>query len=139
MNIPSGHAFDGDIETGIKDNIIIYFAGVLRKIGPLDRETNASVELEINATDNGVPSLSTTQKIVIVVTDFNDNFPIFTPHNQTFHVAENKGNGTVIAAINATDADSGNNSVITYSLQDETSKPFTIDDRTVRECQIILK
>ena len=134
MNIPSGLAFDGDIGAGFKDNIIIYFAGVLRKIGPLDRETNASVELEINATDNGVPLLSTTQKIFIVVTDFNDNIPIFAPHNQTFHVAENKGNGTVIATINATDADTGNNSVITYSMQHETSTPFTIDDRTVRQC-----
>ena len=111
---------------------IIHSAGELRKVGPLDRETNSSVEIEIIATDNGVPSKSTTQKVLILVTDYNDNAPIFYPHNVTYHVAENARHGTVIATINATDADTGNNSKITYTLQDGASKPLTIDEQTVR-------
>ena len=114
------------------EDIIFYFTGELRKVGPLDRETNASVEIQINATDSGVPPLSTIQKVLIVVTDFNDNFPIFTPHNVTYYVAENERNGTIIATINATDADAGVNSEITYSLQGGASTPFIIDDQTVR-------
>ena len=116
------------------EDIILCFTGELRKVGPLDRETNASVEIQINATDSGVPPLSTIQKVLIVVTDFNDNFPIFTPHNVTYYVAENERNGTVIATINATDADAGVNSEITYSLQDGASTPFTIESGNVRQC-----
>ncbi len=43
----------------------------------LDRETQAEHELEVRVSDGGVPPLNSTTKVVITVTDVNDNSPEF--------------------------------------------------------------
>lgn len=70
----------------------------------------------IVATDNGLPSLSTTASLVINVIDANDNDPSFSQANYDFQVEENQKVGSYVGKISATDADLGDNAVIRYSL-----------------------
>lgn len=104
---------------------------MLRKTDILDREAVDQVELVITATDNGVPPLSSNLTVHIVVTDYNDNAPVFETHKILYKVPENATNGTVIGIINATDADIGDNGRITYAFQDGMSSSFTINEITV--------
>lgn len=82
----------------------------------LDRETVAKHKMIIVATDNGLPSLSTTASLVINVIDANDNDPSFSQANYDFQVEENQKVGSYVGKISATDADLGDNAVIRYSL-----------------------
>ena len=83
---------------------------------PLLQWLNAS----IIASDNGVPSRSSTVELYIEVLDENDNDPIFDFGNSDYglqiEVQENTQAGTVIANVKATDLDSGENGKITYFL-----------------------
>ena len=111
--------------------MFIMNTGVLIKDGLLDRESNASVTLVVTANDSGVPSKATNVSIHIVVSDFNDNAPIFEPHNETYYVQENVTEGYIIAVINASDKDAGNNRKVFYSIKSGASGNFTINDTTV--------
>ncbi|XP_014858141.1 PREDICTED: protocadherin Fat 4 isoform X1 [Poecilia mexicana] len=82
----------------------------------LDRETRGKYTLLITATDSGSPSLSGTGTVTILVDDVNDNIPVFTA--STFHttIMEDAPTGTDVFLVNSSDADVGNNGVISYSL-----------------------
>ncbi|XP_051275356.1 protocadherin gamma-A3-like [Dicentrarchus labrax] len=91
-----------------------YAEMVLEK--PLDRERYPSLSLKLIAVDGGTPQKSGTVNIDITVLDVNDNSPVF---NQSFYkatVMENAAKGTYIITVNATDADSGSNGLIYYSI-----------------------
>ena len=100
-------------------------------MGPLDRESNATVDIVVIATDSGVPPLSNNVSVHISVSDFNDNAPEFEPHKDAYNVQENAKAGYVIAVINATDKDIGKNSNISYSIKDGAFGNFTINETTV--------
>ena len=68
--------------------------------------------LNISVSDHGSPPLSSHVSVYINVTDFNDNYPEFTEASLTSEVKENLDPGILITTINATDADSGNNSLV---------------------------
>lgn len=62
--------------------------------------------------------------------DVNDNFPVFSLlMNSNVTCLENK-NFVVLANISATDQDVGNNSVITYSLENDFNFTFHINNST---------
>ncbi|XP_050835557.1 protocadherin alpha-2 [Serinus canaria] len=87
---------------------------VLKK--PLDRETIPVHRLVLTASDGGRPSLTGTMELVISVLDANDNAPQF---NQTLYkvqLPESAGVGTLVTRVNATDADEGINSEVTYAV-----------------------
>ena len=107
------------------------FTGVLKKVGFLDREKIATVDLVVTATDDGTPPLSSNITVHIVITDINDNAPIFEPHNTTYHVPENATIGDVVAAVIAFDNDIGYNSQISYSIISGGFGGFTINETTV--------
>ncbi|XP_053734316.1 protocadherin gamma-A11-like isoform X19 [Synchiropus splendidus] len=97
---------------------------VLRK--PLDREKQPHLKLKLIAVDGGTPQRSGSVNIDVTILDINDNVPIF---NQTVYkvsVMENILKGTIIVRVNASDADSGSNGLITYSLSE--SDLFEIDE-----------
>ncbi|KAM9795698.1 protocadherin gamma-A3-like [Neosynchiropus ocellatus] len=97
---------------------------VLQK--PLDREKQPQLNLKLIAVDGGTPQRSGSVNIDVTVLDANDNVPIF---NQTVYkvsVMENILKGTIIVRVNATDADSGSNGLISYSLSE--SDFFEIDE-----------
>ncbi|XP_056899774.1 protocadherin beta-16-like [Takifugu flavidus] len=89
---------------------------------PLDRELNPNLYLKLIAVDGGTPQRSGTVNIQIKVLDVNDNPPVFNQSLYTATVIENAPIGTYITTVNASDADSGSNGAVTYSLSIGTGK-----------------
>ncbi|XP_059918600.1 protocadherin alpha-2-like isoform X3 [Gadus macrocephalus] len=100
----------------------------------LDREKQAVINLTLSAHDGGTPAKSGNSLIIIHVLDINDNLPIFSKSLYKTQIAENSRPGTTVMAVNATDADEGDNSEIVYSLrskdQDRVLDIFQIDADT---------
>ncbi|XP_072255080.1 protocadherin gamma-B5-like [Pyxicephalus adspersus] len=82
----------------------------------LDQESQNVHELILTALDGGNPVRSGTAVIQIIVTDVNDNFPIFSQEVYKVSVNENVPVNTTIFNVNATDKDAGTNGLITYSF-----------------------
>ncbi|XP_078719353.1 protocadherin Fat 4 [Lampetra fluviatilis] len=103
-------------------------SGEIRSVSTLDRENVASYELTVRATDRGSPTQHSTVKVLISVTDENDNSPRFT---QIFsaHVREDAAVGFPVLRVSTLDADEGPNAAITFSLLDP-SLPFSIHPST---------
>uniref|UniRef100_A0A7N8Y4D4 Cadherin domain-containing protein n=1 Tax=Mastacembelus armatus TaxID=205130 RepID=A0A7N8Y4D4_9TELE len=91
-----------------------YAEMVLQK--QLDREDVPHLYLKLIAVDGGNPQKSGTVNIEINVLDVNDNAPVFNQSVYKATVIENAAKGTSIVKVNATDADSGSNGYITYSI-----------------------
>ncbi|XP_029020933.1 protocadherin gamma-A5-like isoform X10 [Betta splendens] len=101
---------------------------VLQK--PLDRELQPHLAFKLIAVDGGTPQRSGTVNVEITVLDVNDNPPAFNQSVYTATVTENAPIGTYITTVNASDADSGSNGLITYSFSDAKGrfgKQFEID------------
>eukprot|EP00079_Xenopus_tropicalis_P034337 XP_017948108.1 PREDICTED: protocadherin gamma-B5-like [Xenopus tropicalis] len=81
---------------------------------PLDRETESIHELVLTAFDGGNPVQTGTAIIKIIVSDFNDNAPIFTQEVYTVSLNENIPVNSTILRVSANDKDEGSNSQITY-------------------------
>ena len=83
----------------------------------MDRETTESYSLTIKATDGGSPSLSSTTKMNITVTDINDNKPLFGQSSYSFTVAEGNALNDEVGSLGpATDKDKGLNAQIVYKI-----------------------
>ncbi|XP_010225743.1 PREDICTED: protocadherin gamma-A10-like, partial [Tinamus guttatus] len=82
----------------------------------LDREEAAFHELVLSAVDGGDPARTGTARIRVVVLDANDNAPVFSQAVYTVRVREDVPVGSVLLAVNATDADEGTNAELSYSL-----------------------
>lgn len=104
-------------------------SGELKIIGYLDRERRDKYVLNITIFDLGKPQKHASKVLPITVLDVNDNTPKFEKALASFRVAENALNGTVIFTANATDADSGENANVLYSLVTDT-RDFAIEART---------
>ncbi|XP_074460500.1 protocadherin gamma-A12-like [Larus michahellis] len=92
----------------------------------LDREEAAFHELVLRASDGGEPSRTGTVRIRVSVLDANDNAPVFSQAEYTVRVAEDVPVGYHLLTVNATDADDGTNSDITYSVRESTDKASSI-------------
>ncbi|XP_041948133.1 protocadherin beta-16-like isoform X5 [Alosa sapidissima] len=84
----------------------------------LDREINPEYNITITITDDGSPSLSTTKRINLKISDVNDNRPIFDSVLYTASVDENISPGVSIFTVRAEDADCCQNSRVTYLLEE---------------------
>ncbi|XP_067687101.1 protocadherin-16-like [Haliotis asinina] len=103
----------------------------LRTTKGIDRETYDCFNLNIEAFDSGSPQLSTYLNITINMTDVNDNAPTFHGvDGRVFKVDENAPCSKNIVTVNATDSDTGENSLIVYSLGGSDSHMFTVDSHT---------
>lgn len=69
---------------------------------PLDRELVSQYHLTIVATDGGQPPLSATCSVVVVVSDVNDNDPIFQQSMYSVDVSENATEGQFIDLLSQT-------------------------------------
>lgn len=91
-------------------------SGVIELRKQLDRETKEMYSLIIRATDQGVPSLSSTATVNVELLDVNDNPPLCNNSSFVIEVAENfTVNGTVLK-LQCSDADVGENSVVSYNI-----------------------
>lgn len=95
----------------------------------LDREKQAKHILKVQAKDGGTPPLVGEAMVIVDVKDRNDNPPVFQPDFFKASVKENSGVDTPVLQITATDADTGANSKITYSLSVSFGS-FAIDANT---------
>ena len=102
--------------------------------GELDRERTQVYQLEVTASNsqNGsiVDDIQTDiANVTIIITDINDNRPVFTKMQYRFTAAENVTIATVVGLVNATDADEEGNQLI-YEIQspDNFTVPFNVDN-----------
>ncbi|KAM6148972.1 protocadherin gamma-A1-like [Erethizon dorsatum] len=86
----------------------------------LDRELTSRYNITVTATDQGTPMLSTQTHISLLVTDVNDNPPVFHQDSYSVYIPENNPRGASIFSVMAQDADSGENAQVTYSLAEDT-------------------
>ncbi|XP_068078835.1 cadherin-1 isoform X2 [Danio rerio] len=85
----------------------------------LDREQKASYKLVAHATGVDVNIANKPMEIYIIVTDQNDNKPVFTQNPFKGHVPEAAGKGEVFMTVTATDADdkeNTDNADISYAI-----------------------
>ncbi|XP_077122281.1 protocadherin gamma-B1-like isoform X10 [Ranitomeya variabilis] len=83
---------------------------------PLDRETQNKHELILTASDGGNPVQTGTALINIIISDINDNSPVFTQDVYKVSVRENIPVNSTILQVSASDEDEGVNAQITYSF-----------------------
>uniref|UniRef100_A0A3P8T4A7 Cadherin domain-containing protein n=1 Tax=Amphiprion percula TaxID=161767 RepID=A0A3P8T4A7_AMPPE len=108
-----------------------YAEMILQK--PLDRECEPKITLKLIAVDGGNPHRSGTVNIDITVLDVNDNPPVFNQSVYRAMVSENALKGTDITTVNASDADSGSNGLITYkfsNVKEQVTDIFYLDEVT---------
>lgn len=100
--------------------------GELKTSAPLDREEQALYHLLVRATDRGGRFCQAS--IVLTLEDVNDNAPEFSADPYAITVFENTEPGTLLTRVQATDADSGLNRKILYSLIDSADGQFSINE-----------
>ncbi|XP_008990948.1 protocadherin-18 isoform X1 [Callithrix jacchus] len=97
----------------------------------LDRELKSSYELQLTASDMGVPQRSGSSILKISISDSNDNSPAFEQQSYIIQLLENSPVGTLLLDLNATDPDEGANGKIVYSFSSHVSpkimETFRID------------
>jgi protocadherin-16/23 len=120
---------EGHFGLTTQDNIIYLVIVSL----PIDREQKSNYTLSVIATDTGTPPLHASRTFHLRVTDVNDNAPEFVQSVYYANVLEVADPGTSVFQINAIDRDEGNNSVLTYSIRENSdthSDWFQIDPRS---------
>ncbi|XP_030000829.1 protocadherin gamma-A10-like isoform X2 [Sphaeramia orbicularis] len=101
----------------IKSSLRNYYALVTEE--NLDREKRSQYNITLTATDEGLPSLSSSKTVVLDVTDVNDNAPAFSQSVYSTRVMENNSPGVALLQIKASDSDQGQNARISYLLIEE--------------------
>ncbi|KAM9733774.1 protocadherin Fat 4 [Menidia menidia] len=104
-------------------------SGLLTLIGELDFEIESIIKLQIKAKDGGWVSKTGTLNVTVIITDVNDNPPVFSSSEYITSLPENSEIGTTILEVMATDADSGSNAQVFYSLIAGDVDKFAIDSR----------
>ncbi|XP_071083745.1 protocadherin Fat 4-like [Haliotis cracherodii] len=104
-------------------------SGIITLVSSLDRETDATHDLLVTATDG---TTTVTATVSLTITDENDNTPVFGSGSYSGSVSETDAVGaSVVVTIAATDIDdpaTGGNGQITYSIiGGNTNSDFTID------------
>ncbi|XP_029369130.1 protocadherin beta-15-like [Echeneis naucrates] len=106
-----GHVTEDDVNVFSIDPKI----GEIRVTGVIDFEERSSFELRLEAKDGlGLTSYS---KVVIDVTDINDNAPVIYVKSLTNPIPENVSPGTEVGIINVQDRDSESNRQVRCSIQ----------------------
>ncbi|KAJ4945511.1 hypothetical protein JOQ06_023195 [Pogonophryne albipinna] len=89
--------------------------GEIKVIGLLDFENNSKYEMRIDAKDGY--GLSSDSKLMIEITDVNDNAPVIYLKSLTNPIPENVSPGAEVGIINVQDRDSENNRQVRCSIQ----------------------
>ncbi|XP_019061567.1 protocadherin gamma-A4 isoform X8 [Fukomys damarensis] len=98
-------------------------SGDITIVGDLDYEDSGFYDIDVEAHDG--PGLRARSKVLVTVLDVNDNAPEVTVTSLISSIQENSSPGTVIALFNVHDSDSGENGLVTCSVQD--NLPFRLE------------
>lgn len=104
--------------------------GQLTTTKKLDREDVAMYEIQVVAKDQGIPPQSSTATVLLTVLDENDNPPEFYPQKYFTRIPDDMKIGTSILKVTAFDHDEGENALVTYKLESQMDKMFSIDEFT---------
>ncbi|WAQ99074.1 PC11Y-like protein [Mya arenaria] len=105
----------------------------------LDYERTRSQEVTIHCQDNGDRPLSASTTFVINILDFNDHSPIFSEDFYTANVREDTTQGRLIFEVSASDADTGNNSLIDFLVEKKFQHLFYFEKSAIKENAAYLK
>ncbi|XP_046715400.1 protocadherin gamma-A11-like [Silurus meridionalis] len=123
--------FNGEVaytfsESTSIDAIEIFYiesdTGKIKLKGALDYEKSKQYELDVDAMDKG--GLTDTSKVLVEVTDANDNSPVISIISFSNVIPEDFAFDSVVAMLNIKDADSGRNGQIKCSVNSDL--PFRI-------------
>lgn len=98
--------------------------GYLKTITQLDRELKSKYILTAHVQDREHSSWECSSKIELIISDLNDNAPIFSLPYYSVALPEDVEIGTLVTKIHATDADIGINRKIKYSFIDSFNNHF---------------
>ncbi|XP_060542501.1 protocadherin-8 [Pantherophis guttatus] len=109
--------------------------GAIYALRSFNYEFLKEMELSIQATDGGSPSLSSTALVKVRVMDQNDNAPVISSPALTNGSLEillplSAPPGFLISQLAARDSDDGRNSELTFSLLEGASRLFAVRPRT---------
>uniref|UniRef100_A0A8C9SI64 Cadherin, EGF LAG seven-pass G-type receptor 2 n=1 Tax=Scleropages formosus TaxID=113540 RepID=A0A8C9SI64_SCLFO len=100
--------------------------GLITLALPLDYKLERQYVLGVTASDG---TRVDTAQVFVNVTDANTHRPVFQSSHYTVNIDEDRPVGTTVAVISATDEDTGENSRITYCMEDSIPQ-FDIDPDT---------
>ncbi len=83
----------------------------------LDHEVNSYYDIVVEVADRGVPSLSSTARVIINVLSVNEYPPVFDVTSATVTIDEDIPVGILIYDANATDADANTAGVLKYAIE----------------------
>ncbi|VDN05168.1 unnamed protein product [Thelazia callipaeda] len=101
--------------------------GVIQTAKHLDRELMSLIRVHVYATDKGVPSMSSSAILEIILIDVNDNTPVFDQEFYNITIMENITIPSAIFQVKAVDKDSGQNGKVHYSIVASSANGFSID------------
>ncbi|XP_062282131.1 protocadherin beta-16-like [Scomber scombrus] len=96
--------------------------GIVALTGNLDYEKAQHYEIHVQASDDG--GLTDSCKIIVEVTDTNDNPPSISIMSKTNSISENSAPGTVVTIFNVQDPDSGENGKVACNIAE--NMPFVM-------------
>lgn len=107
-------------------------SGMLYTAVRLDAERRAHYTLTVSAVDQGEAGVrdQSSAKVEVSVIDDNDNDPVFDDDDIEVDLDENGPARTLVARMQAKDADSGENAYVSYSIANLQPVPFEIDHFT---------
>ncbi|CAG5136491.1 unnamed protein product, partial [Candidula unifasciata] len=107
------------------DNFGEYYAIIMN--GSLDREQAEKIDVKLVCTDAGSPPKTASSTFHVIVSDINDNAPVFSQIQYVANVTEENIVGKQILKLTAEDPDAGINRVFTFSLFPKENSVFSID------------
>ncbi|BES88261.1 Cadherin domain [Nesidiocoris tenuis] len=96
----------------------------------LDRETIAEYRIGAIARDQGTPPRSSSATVLLTVMDVNDNSPEFYPRDYFVPVSETQVINRPLVRVTAHDKDEGANAAVRYTIEDDPSGLFVVDQNT---------
>lgn len=104
--------------------------GTISILRSLDFDTIQEYRLNITARDLGFKPKEATATLTIILTDINDNAPMFNKKQYTAYLPENSPINSFIYKVKAIDIDSPKNAIIKYYINNEMTSLFRIDSNT---------
>lgn len=114
---------NGDDDFSLDENL-----GYLKTARQLDRERQSRYLLVAHVQDHDRSSWECLSQVEIVLTDLNDNAPVFSKNTYSVSLPEDAEIGTIVTKMHATDVDIGVNRKIIYSFIDSCRDHFEIID-----------
>ncbi|XP_077387471.1 protocadherin alpha-6-like [Festucalex cinctus] len=104
------YSFGNDVDSRTRARFNLnHVTGVITVAGPIDFEVCNRYEIDIQASDKAVATLSTDKSVIIHIVDMNDNAPDIEVTSFSNVLPEDAKPGTTVALISVKDSDSGLN------------------------------